>query len=83
MGGGPANAHPALLRHHGTGSWREIGPGARFKNKTEMLSDIDFLDVTVRQETMNNVPGQQIQLQLGVVPCCALTVRKTQARGFP
>ena len=53
------------------------------KNKTEMLSDIDFLDVTVRQETMNNVPGQPIQLQLGVVPCYALTVHKTQARGFP
>ena len=43
------------------------------------LADIDFLDVTVRQESMNNVPGQPIQIQLGVVPCYALTVHKTQA----
>ena len=28
---------------------------------------------------MNNVPGQPVQLQLGVVPCYALTVHKTQA----
>ena len=43
------------------------------------LADIDFLDVTVRQESMNNVAGQPIQIQLGVVPCYALTVHKTQA----
>ena len=37
--------------------------------KAEMLADIDFLDVTVRQEMMHNVPGQLVQIQLGVVPC--------------
>ena len=68
--------------------------------KAEMLADVDFLDVTVRQESMNNVPGQEtffllcvgggayqgkafwnnktgrqpIQIQLGVVPCYALTL---------
>ena len=41
------------------------------QNKTEMLADVDFLDVTVRQETMNNVQGQPVQVQLGVVPCYA------------
>jgi len=28
---------------------------------------------------MSNVPGQPVQIQLGVVPCYALTVHKTQA----
>ena len=66
---------------------------------TPRLADVDFLDVTVRQESMNNVPGQEtffllcvggayqgkafwnnktgrqpIQIQLGVVPCYALTL---------
>ena len=41
------------------------------QNKKEMLADIDFIDVAVRQETMNNAPGQPIQVQLGVVPCYA------------
>ncbi len=30
-------------------------------SKAEMLADIDFLDVTVRQETMNNVPAQPVR----------------------
>ena len=47
--------------------------------KAEMLSDIDFLDVTARPETLNNVPGQPVQIQLGTVPSYALTIHKTQA----
>ena len=42
-------------------------------------SDIDFLDVTPRQETMQTVPGQPVQIQLSFVPSYALTVHKTQA----
>ena len=43
-------------------------------SKTEMLSDIDFLDITVRSETLSNVPGAPVQIQLGVVPAYALTL---------
>ena len=47
--------------------------------KKEMLADIDFMDVNVRQENINNVPGNPVQIQLGVVPSYGLTVHKTQA----
>ena len=36
--------------------------------KTEMLADIDFVDVNVRQESINNIPGAPVQVQMGVVP---------------
>ena len=39
-----------------------------------MLPDIDFIDVTARNETMNTVPGAPVQVQLGMVPCYSLTV---------
>ena len=42
-------------------------------SKSEMLADIDFMDVNVRQESINNVPGQPVQIQLGVVPGYGLT----------
>ena len=32
--------------------------------KTEMLADIDFVDVTARQENINNVPGNPVQFLL-------------------
>ena len=48
-------------------------------DKPSMLPDIDFLDVTARNETMNTVPGAPVQVQLGMVPCYSLTVHKTQA----
>ena len=44
-----------------------------------MLADVDFMDVNVRQENINNVPGQPVQIQLGVVLSYGLTVHKTQA----
>ena len=44
---------------------------ASYTAKKELMSDVDFLDVTVRQETMQNVPGAPVQVQLGVVPCYA------------
>lgn len=47
--------------------------------KSSYQADIDFIDVTVRQETMSNVPQQPVQLQLGVVPAYALTIHKVQA----
>ena len=37
------------------------------------------MDIGVRQENINNVPGQPVQIQLGFVPGYALTVHKTQA----
>ena len=47
--------------------------------KKEMHPDIDHMDVTARQETLANVIGQPVILQLPLVPCYALTVHKTQA----
>ena len=34
-------------------------------SKQEMLADVDFMDVGVRQENINNIPGQPVQIQLG------------------
>ena len=47
--------------------------------KQEMFPDIDFIDVPVRQETMNNVRGEPVLVQIPVVPCNSLTIHKTQA----
>ena len=42
-------------------------------SKDEMHPDVDFVDLAVRQETMNTVPGAPCQIQLGIVPCYGLT----------
>ena len=47
--------------------------------KLEMYPDMDHMDVTARQETLVNVLGQPVVLQLPLVPCYALTVHKVQA----
>ena len=47
--------------------------------KSELVPDIDHIDVTVRQETLMNVMGLPVLLQVPLVPCYALTVHKTQA----
>ena len=44
-----------------------------------MYPDIDHMDVIARQETITNVRGEPVLLQLLVVPSYALTVHKTQA----
>ena len=44
-----------------------------------MYPDIDHMDVMARQETITNVRGEPVLLQLPVVPSYALTVHKTQA----
>ena len=48
-------------------------------HKREMYPDIDHMDVMARQETITNVRGEPVLLQLPVVPSYALTVHKTQA----
>ena len=47
--------------------------------KKEMFPDVDYMDVTVRQETMMHVRGEPVLVQIPVVPCNALTIHKTQA----
>jgi len=47
--------------------------------KSEMVPDIDHMDVTVRQETLTTVLGWPVLLQVPLIPCYALTVHKTQA----
>ena len=42
--------------------------------KSALLPDVDFMDITVRQETLTNVRGEPIMLQLCVVPAYGLTV---------
>ena len=54
---------------------------ARFAKESSMGSasmvpEVDFLDLTVRQETVH-VRGEPVLLQLPVVPAYALTVHKT------
>ena len=34
-------------------------------DKSELLADIDHVDVTARAESLNTVPGQPVMLQLG------------------
>jgi len=41
--------------------------------KSEMVPDIDHIDVTARQETLMNVMGWPVLLQVPLVPCYALT----------
>ena len=48
-------------------------------SKPEMVPDLDFMDVTARQETLASVQGQPVLLQVPLVPSYALTVHKTQA----
>ena len=52
-------------------------------SKPEMIPDIDHMDVTTRQETLSNVAGKPVLLQVPLVPCYALTVHKTQALSMP
>ena len=47
-------------------------------SKREMMPDMDFMDLSARQETLS-IRGGPIMLQLCVVPAYALTVHKTQA----
>jgi len=47
--------------------------------KPEMYPDMDHMDVTSRQETLTNVIGQPVVLQISLVPAYALTVHKVQA----
>jgi len=45
----------------------------------EMMPDVDFMDVTCRQETLVTIPGAPVLLQEPLVPCYGLTIHKTQA----
>ena len=42
--------------------------------KAEMFPEVDFMDVTARQETLANVPGLPVLVQVSLVPSYALTV---------
>ena len=48
-------------------------------SKRELYPDIDHMDVTARQESLAQIRGDLILLQLPVVPAYALTVHKVQA----
>ena len=37
----------------------------------ELLADTDHLDISVRQETLTNVQGQPVLVQLPLIPCYA------------
>ena len=49
------------------------------QNKSELLADVDHMDVAVRQETLSTVQGQPVLVQLPIVPSYGLTVHKVQA----
>ena len=48
-------------------------------SKSEMVPDVDHMDIQVRHETLTTIPGQPVMLQLPLVPSYALTIHKTQA----
>ena len=48
-------------------------------NKAEFHPDIDFMDITVRQESLNQIAGAPLMLQLPMQPCYGMTIHKTQA----
>ena len=57
---------------------------ARFAKETslkkrEMYPDIDHMDLMARQETITNMRGEPVLLQLPVVPCYSLTNHKVQS----
>ena len=47
--------------------------------KTELLPDVDFLDVTPRPEQLTSVAFNPLMVQLPLQPCYGLTVHKSQA----
>eukprot|EP00973_Karenia_brevis_P094463 12422633-Karenia_brevis.AAC.1 len=64
------SSHPELLARFAKESSMQ---------RNEMYPDKDHMDVTARQETLANITGQPVMLQLPIVPSYALTVHKVQA----
>ena len=48
------------------------------KARSELLPDIDFMDVYPRAENLA-CSGEPIMMQMPVVPCYAITVHKSQS----
>ena len=48
----------------------------------QKIRSLDFIDVTVRPETLNNVAGQPCQIQLGFVPAYVLHSASLFRRGL-
>ena len=47
--------------------------------KSELVADIDFIDVAPRQENLTSIPGMPVMVQMPLQPCYGLTIHKTQA----
>jgi hypothetical protein len=48
-------------------------------NKQELVADVDFIDVAVRQENLTTIPGVPVMVQMPLQPSYGLTIHKTQA----
>ena len=48
-------------------------------SKSELVADIDFIDVATRQENLATIPGMPVMVQMPLQPCYGLTIHKTQA----
>ena len=48
-------------------------------NKQEFHPDIDFMDITARQENLTQIAGAPLMLQMPLQPCYGMTIHKTQA----
>jgi len=44
-------------------------------SKSELVADIDFIDVTPRQENLTTIPGMPVMVQMPLQPCYGLTTR--------
>ncbi len=48
-------------------------------HKSELHPEIDFMDITARQENLTQIAGTPVMLQMPLLPCYGMTIHKTQA----
>ena len=73
----PDKDKKALLASHPDLTARFVKEGS--VSKSELVADIDFIDVAVRQENLTTIPGMPVMVQMPLQPCYGLTIHKTQA----
>ena len=73
----PTKDKKALLASHPDLTARFVKEGS--VSKSELVADVDFIDVAVRQENLTTIPGMPVMAQMPLQPCYGLTIHKTQA----
>ena len=73
----PDKDKKAVLASHPDLTARFVKEGS--VSKSELVADIDFIDVAVRQENLTTIPWMPVMVQMPLQPCYGLTIHKTQA----